>query len=573
VILIKRNKRDNGFPSLLVVLLFVLLANLTPLAYAAELPLKIGVASMITPVDSVKYYQDVIDYIGEAIGRPVQMVHRRTYAEMDALLEKGEVKVAFICAGPYVKDRERFGVELLVAPIVHGKSTYHAYIIVHSESSIRSFVELKGKTFAFTDPESNTGKLYPSYLLSTMGTAPEKFFQSVRYSYSHNKSVEMVAKKMVDGAAVQSPVYDYMLKTGSPFAKQTKIIKRSPPYGNPPVVVTRNIDPVLKDKLKEAFLGMGKKSKGRAILEAMMIDGFVKVPDGSYDTVRAMEKAIVDVPITASHTKDRKTVSVGVIPCENPRIMYEQYQPLLDYLADHTPYAYELVLKRTYEDTLTALGSGEMNVALLGPLTYLEARAQYGAVCFLKPKGANGDASYRSVIIVKKGSAIRKLSELKGRSFAFSASKFTSENLFPCYLLANAGIRLDDFSRYVNYDYHDSVVKAVLRGQQDAGTVHDSIARKYSRLGIDVIAESSPIPTGPLVAGPGTPVDVIDTIKRALLALSPDDTGHRKILQKLDEDLKNGFTDATDADYGDIRARINAVPRTCGLGCHPKIQL
>ena len=50
--------------------------------------IKIGVASMITPIDAVKYYQDVIDYIGEQIGRPVQMVHRKTYDEMDSLLEK-----------------------------------------------------------------------------------------------------------------------------------------------------------------------------------------------------------------------------------------------------------------------------------------------------------------------------------------------------------------------------------------------------------------------------------------------------------------------------------------------------
>lgn len=54
--------------------------------------LKIGVASMITPVDTVKYYQEIIDYIGEQIYQPVQMVHRRTYAEMDGLLERGEVK-------------------------------------------------------------------------------------------------------------------------------------------------------------------------------------------------------------------------------------------------------------------------------------------------------------------------------------------------------------------------------------------------------------------------------------------------------------------------------------------------
>ena len=58
-----------------------------------------------------------------------------------------------------------------------------------------------------------------------MNSSPEKFFKRHVYSYSHNKSVELVAKKIVDGAAVDSLVYEYMLKKDSPYAKQTKVIK------------------------------------------------------------------------------------------------------------------------------------------------------------------------------------------------------------------------------------------------------------------------------------------------------------------------------------------------------------
>jgi phosphonate transport system substrate-binding protein len=572
VIPIQSKKQVYSSPSLLVIFLFFL-AIIAPFASAAEPPIKIGVASMITPVDAVKYYQSIIDYIGEQINQPVQMVHRRTYEEMDSLLEQGEVDVAFICSAPYVRNREKFGVELLVAPSVNGRPIYHSYIIVHKDSPLKSFADLKGKVFAFTDPKSNTGKLYPAYLLNTLHSSPDRYFKRHMYSYSHNKSIELVAKRVVDGAAVESLVYEYMIKTGSPYARQTRIIKRSPPYGTPPVVVTKDVNPALRDRIRDAFLNMNKNEKGKAILDAMMIDGFVRIADTAYDPIRKMERAVDENLTVARKIKGKQTVYFGVIPRDNPRILYEKYQPLLDYLANQTPYTYELVLKKNYEDTVNALGSGEMDVALLGPLTYLEARAKYGAVCILKPKGANGDARYRSVIITKKGAALQQLSSLKGKSVAFSASKSTSGNLIPRYLLANSGLHLSDLGRYTNFDYHDSVVKAVLKGQQDAGAVRDSVARKYSKLGIDIIAESDPIPTGPLVAGPGTPYAVIENIKRALLALNPDAPGHQKLLQRLDEDLKIGFTEAADADYADIRAKINAVPRTCGLGCHPKIQL
>ncbi len=500
------------------------------------------------------------------------MVHRRTYDEMDSLLEKGEVKIAFICSAPYVKNREQFGVELLAAPSVNGKPLYHSYIIVPVDSPIKAFPELKGKTFAFTDPKSNTGKLYPTYLLKTMGFTPERFFNRFLFSYSHNKSVEMVAKKIVDGAAVESIVYDHMIKTGSPYAKQTRVIKRSPPYGIPPVVVTRDIDPTLRRKVKDAFLAMQNTPKGTAILAAMMIDGFVEVPDKNYDTIRHMEKGIVDSSRAAVKSKDKKTVYFGVIPRDNPRIMYEKYQPLLDYLALKTPFAYELVLKKNYEETVNSLGSGEMDLALLGPLTYLEAHSKYGAISILKSKGVDNTTSYKSVIIKKKDSPVKSLPELKGKSFAFASTKSTSGNLIPRYLLANSGIHLSDLSKYANFDYHDSVVKAILKGQYTAGAVRDSTARKYMKLGIEIIAASEAIPTGPLVAGAGTPYAVIENIKKALLALNQDQDG-QKVLKRLDEDFRNGFIEATDSDYADIRSKINAVPQTCGRSCHPKIRL
>ncbi|MFZ5997208.1 MAG: phosphate/phosphite/phosphonate ABC transporter substrate-binding protein [Nitrospirota bacterium] len=536
-------------------------------------PIKIGVSSMITPVDTVKYYQEIIDYIGEQIKQPVQMVHRRTYGEMDTLLEGGEVEVAFICSAPYVKNREKFGVELLVAPSVNGKAAYHSYIIVHKDSSLRSFAELKGKTFAFTDPKSNSGYLYPSYLLKTMGVAPEKFFKKYSYSYSHNKSVELVAKRLVDAAAVDSLVYDYMLKKKSPYAQQVRIIKRSPPYGIPPVVVSRDFDPALKEKIRNVLLNMHKTQKGKAILDAMMIDSFVKIADTAYDSIRKMEGTLTAGMNDAQTIKGSRTVRFGVIPRDNPRILYEKYQPLLDYLSATTPYAYELVLKKNYEETVRGLGNGEIDVALLGPLTYLEARARYGVICLLKPKGRDGNATYKSVIVTKKDADIAAISELKGKRVAFAAMKSTSGNLIPRYLLANSGIHLKDLDRYANFDYHDSVVKAILKGQYDAGSVRDSVAQKYAKLGIKAIAESETVPTGPLVASPKTSFSVLEDIKKALLGLNPDDNRYRIIISKLDEDLRNGFIGASDSNYIRIREQINAVPQTCGRGCHPKIRL
>ena len=139
----------------------------------------------------------------------------------------------------------------------------------------------------------------------------------------------------------------------------------------------------------------------------------------------------------------------------------------------------------------------------------------------------------------------------------------------PRYLLASSGIHLKD-SKYANFDYHDSVVKAVLKGQYDA-RCKDSVAKKYMKH-VRAIAESEHIPTGPLVAGQGTQRAVTENIKKALLDLNPDNTTHQKVLKRLDEDFRNGFEDASDTDYRGIREKINAVPRhAAGLSSKDQI--
>ena len=70
--------------------------------------------------------------------------------------------------------------------------------------------------------------------------------------------------------------------------------------------------------------------------------------------------------------------------------MYEKYQPLLDYLSEKTPYAYELVLKKNYEETVFAIGTGETDVALLGPLPILRPVQNTARLAILKHEGRMG---------------------------------------------------------------------------------------------------------------------------------------------------------------------------------------
>ncbi len=263
--------------------------EVTPDISRDDKPIRIAIGSMITPREGFVYYKQLLEYIEEELVRDVKLVDRENYAEVNALLESGNIDVAFVCGGPYVDGHDEFGLELLAVPMVDGKRVYYSYIIVPAESHVESLEDLRGKTFAFTDPGSNSGKLFPTYILSKMNETPDSFFEKFVFTYAHDKSIRAVAKQMVDGAAVDSLIWEYFNETKPQLTSNTKIIMKSHPYGIPPVVVTPGIKPEIKKQLKEILLNLHNDEKGKAILHGMKIDKFVTSDDSAYNSIRDMK--------------------------------------------------------------------------------------------------------------------------------------------------------------------------------------------------------------------------------------------------------------------------------------------
>lgn len=248
--------------------------------------INICIGSIITPEEGYAYYKRLLNYIGKKLNMEVNLIEKQTYAEVNTLFKNKNVDVGFVCSGPYVKGHDEFGLELFVAPSVDGKTVYYSYIIVAKDSLIERFEDLKGKVFAFADPLSNTGKLIPAYMLQKMGQDTKTFFKEYVYTYSHDDSIKAVAQGIVDGAAVDSLIWEHMHRKNDRYALATKIIKVSEPYGIPPVVVRKGLDKGLKVRLKNILLNMHNEEEGQRILEEMLIDKFTEVDDSLYNGIR-----------------------------------------------------------------------------------------------------------------------------------------------------------------------------------------------------------------------------------------------------------------------------------------------
>jgi phosphonate transport system substrate-binding protein len=177
-------------------------------------------------------------------------------------------------------------------PEINGKSVYYSYIIVPADSSAEGLEGLRGKSFAFADPMSNSGRLAPTYMLRKIGETPDSFFREYAFTYSHENSVRAVAEGLVDGAAVDSLVYDYLITHEPTIKAQTKIIDRSGPFGIPPIVVNPALNQEIKARLRGLFLNMHQDETGKEALRSLLIDRFVMGDDRAYDTIRNMAREL-----------------------------------------------------------------------------------------------------------------------------------------------------------------------------------------------------------------------------------------------------------------------------------------
>ena len=256
---------------------------------------RVAVAAMISPKDTFVYYRQLLDYIGSHLGRDVQLIQRKTYGEINELLGKGQIDLAFICSGPYVDGKEKYGFELLATPEVQKSHFYQSYLIVNQASQFHGLEDLRGQVFAFTDPDSNTGKLVPTYWISRMGEHPETFFSKTIYTYSHDNSILAVAKALVDGAAIDGLIWEYYQRKNPIFTSKTRIIRKSEPYGIPPIVASRFLAPDLKKRIRQVLFSMHRDPRGQNILNELMIDRFTPTRDEWYDSIRNMELKIASL--------------------------------------------------------------------------------------------------------------------------------------------------------------------------------------------------------------------------------------------------------------------------------------
>ena len=219
-------------------------------------------------------------YLAEQLGRPVQLIKRRTYQEITTLLLSGQLDAAWVCDDPYVQHEDQFA--LLAVPLYRHEPLYQTYVIVSKESKAQVFDDIRGTVHAFSDPDSTSGFLVTRSLLALRHTTPTQFFRTFFFTYGHRNVVRAVATGLAGSGSIDGYVWDVMREREPELVNKTRVVYTSEKLGFPPIVGLKSAQETTAKAISAAFLDMPIHPLGRQILSILELDGFTSAEPDLY---------------------------------------------------------------------------------------------------------------------------------------------------------------------------------------------------------------------------------------------------------------------------------------------------
>lgn len=247
-------------------------------------------------------------------------------------------------------------------------------------------------------------------------------------------------------------------------------------------------------------------------------------------------------------------ITFGVIPVASSREMSDSFGNLTGYLQKELGIKVKLQVAGDYAGVITAMQHKHVDVAYLGPKSYCEASKRAGAEAVAVEVGQDGTAGYYGYIITKKGSGLKDIASIKGKTWAFTDPHSTSGTLVPTVYFNEVGIDPQNyFSKVVYSGSHEASILAVKSGKVAAASTNNldfvrGLGKHWKDEDFNIIWKSDLIPGSPMAVRSDLPSSLKMAIKGAFLAYNDKDG--------LDKLKISGYAPGDDSMYNGVRQLI-----------------
>lgn len=249
-------------------------------------------------------------------------------------------------------------------------------------------------------------------------------------------------------------------------------------------------------------------------------------------------------------------LTLGIHPYKSSSKLLNAYTPLAEYLSSELGVQVKIQIAPDYDTHLKRIGKDEVDIAYMGPASYVAMVDQYGKKPIIARQFIKGIPTFQGKIISRSDSKYNILHDLTGARFAFGDQRSTMSHLVPRYMLIEDKVKLASFKFLGS---HDNVALGVLSGDYDAGAVKEAVFYKYRNKGLKAIATTPALSEHLFVSSSKINKDLYHAICQAFYKL--DKLPQGKLIMT---SIKNGissFGPANDQDYDNLRVILDVLKR------------
>ncbi len=226
-------------------------------------------------------------YLEKQLNKDIELFVSTDYSSMIEAASNGRLDLAYFGPLSYVLAKTKSNIEAFAALEKDGETTYKSVLIGNAEAGINSYEKIEGQIMAYGDQASTSSHLIPKSMLMEKGLKPEDDYQEV-FVGSHDAVAVAVANGKAQAGGLSKPIYTALIEKGTIDQNKVILIEESKPYPQYPWTMRSDLDPQLKQQIKQAFLELEDK----AVLEPFKAEGFQSIEDQNYNVVRDLGKLL-----------------------------------------------------------------------------------------------------------------------------------------------------------------------------------------------------------------------------------------------------------------------------------------
>ncbi len=261
-----------------------------------ENPIKMTIVPFLETQKLTAGMRSIADAMEKETGYSITSDVAASYVAAVEAMCAGKVDVNWLSPFPYVVANSKCGAQMVLVSVNRNNQTsYRGMILARADSGINELQDLRGKRFAWVDPGSTSGYLYPRALLMERGINPDTFFSQQINAGGHDKVLIAIMNRQVDAGAVydDARTVEGIQAQFPKIMEETKVLAYTAEIPNDGVAVRKDMPQDMVQKIVQALLKISSTPEGKKLFyDAIGTYGVAPITDAAYDPVRRAARVL-----------------------------------------------------------------------------------------------------------------------------------------------------------------------------------------------------------------------------------------------------------------------------------------